>query len=758
MDEQGASVVLRGINVGNWLLTETWMLGLDEGVFPDQATFVGILEARFGQAEAERLMDVKRDGWFTQRDADLIASFGFNAIRVPISYRLFERDDNPFGALQGGFDRLDQLFAMARQAGLYVVLDVHEAPGGQSLDQPSGDRTANDLWFNDQNKERLAWLWQRIARRYKNEPAFAGYDLLNEPYGDFTTDYSAELIEIVGRCVEAIRLIDPDRAIFAPGSLDGIEFYGDPTARGWGGTGFTEHYYDGVFTSDDRTMATQSRLAAGTFGFADHWSDQTDSPFLVGEFNPLWETAGGASAIRGLYDAAAQEGLHAFMWAYKRIESSTGIGPNNWSVVANAGPWPLPDIRTGSKAAIEAAFESLATMPLEIDQELVDELNDPTPLPLPAVDPAWFVPSRTGGLPGWTGTDIGAGVLAGGEGLSPTIEYDVTGGGLDVAGTADSFRFVHDSVGSNFYMSVVVPSIDSLRSFAQVGVMARASTAPGAAHLFIGVFPDGRVFVKSRPSDGASTTQRIIATRTLPVGLAVGRIGGVLELWLTDVDGQWEQIPVSESASLGASPEVGLAVCGNSSRVMTRVPFVNPSLSVQRIVPPPVTIPAPGNLATNTSFEMGSGSGLSSWSIEGGQLGRETGWTPVRDGSSLLGYRHWQVTSAQPSSVTQVVSGLTPGQRYDFSVFVNRDPVPGGARLAESVELSVETVGSPTRVIARQRFPVSQLETGDVFSRIGLTFGAIEGQARLRLTCVPAASGPRDGAVKFDGVVVAPTP
>ena len=758
VNESGEAVLLRGVNIGNWLLTETWMLGLDEGTFPDQATFRGILEARFGVDEAQRLIQIKRDGWFTQRDADLVASFGFNAIRVPLSHRLFDRDENPYGMREEGFERLDRLFAVAREAGLYVILDVHEAPGGQSLDQPSGDRTRNELWFNDQNKERLAWLWQRIARRYVNEPAFAGYDLLNEPFGDFTTDYSSEMIEIVDRCVDAIRLIDKDRVIFAPGTLQGIEFYGDPAQRGWSGVGFTEHYYDGVFTSDSRTMATQSRLAAGTLGFAERWSIDTDSPFLLGEFNPLWETAGGADSIAGIFNESAARGIHATMWAYKRIETGGGIGPDNWTLVSNAQPWTLPDIRTASKAAIEAALLSLATMPLAVDQELVDALNAPSPTPLPAVDDAWFEPAQDGGLPGWTGTDIGANVLPGGEGLSPGFRFDVTGGGLDLNGNADSFRFVHDSIGGNFFMSAVIPSVDSLQDFAQVGVMARSSLDANAAHVFIGVFPDGRVLVKSRPSPGAGTTQRIIATRAMPMGVALGRLGGVLELWLTDVDGNWEQVPVAESAALGASPDVGMVVCGNSSRVMTRVPFVNPSLSATRLVPGAVDVSGNTNVLANASFEVGNGSNASSWSIQGNNLGRETGWTPVRSGSSLLGYRHWQASSSQSSSASQVVTGLVTGERYELSMFANRDDVPGGTRLAEAVELVVESTGSPTRVLDSIRFPVSQIETGSDFSRLRLEFGAIESSARVRLRVIPSAFGPRDGAVKFDDAVVAPLP
>ncbi|MEO1718054.1 MAG: hypothetical protein AAFR76_13190, partial [Planctomycetota bacterium] len=109
-------------------------------------------------------------------------------------------------------------------------------------------------------------------------------------------------------------------------------------------------------------------------------------------------------------------------------------------------------------------------------------------------------------------------------------------------------------------------------------------------------------------------------------------------------------------------------------------------------------------------------------------------------------------------SASQVVTGLVAGERYELSVFANRDDVPGGTRLAEAVELVVESTGSPTRVLDSIRFPVSQIETGSDFSRLRLEFGAIEPSARVRLRVTPSAFGPRDGAVKFDDAVVAPLP
>lgn len=131
---------------------------------------------------------------------------------------------------------------------------------------------------------------------------------------------------------------------------------------------------------------------------------------------------------------------------------------------------------------------------------------------------------------------------------------------------------------------------------------------------------------------------------------------------------------------------------------------------------------------------------------------RETGWTPVRHGSALLAYRHWEAGPGS-SGAWQDVSGLTPGQAYVFSVYANRDTVGAGRSLADSIELRVETIGSPTMYVESKSFGVGDIATGPSWSRLQLRFVATETRHRVLIIGNPG-SGNRDGAVKFDGVVL----
>lgn len=748
VDANGDEVILRGCNLGNWLILEPWMLGAY--AYEDQASLVGVLESRFGEARAQELLDIYRDNWITQRDFDLLPSFGFNAVRVPFDAAVFEDPDAEFRIREGSFRWLDKVMSMAEQAGVYVVLDLHGAPGGQSTDGPSGDVDANGLWGSDRNKERLAWLWQRIARKYKNRAVFAGYDLLNEPYGDFNTDLSAELIEVADRAIDAIRYIDPDRPIFVPASLAGFEFYGDPAARGWTGVAFTEHFYPGLFDANPPTLGTIARFREHTLGNRRHYLGSIGVPFMWGEFNPIFVSQGEDQTMRLFFDEAGDAGWASFMWSYKLLKSSGGVQSENWYLATNASSFSLVNFNTASDSAIESQFRSFSTMPLALDTALQQELAAPaaSAFALPGVVPAYFDPPATDSLAGWSGADIG-GADAGGQAVSGS-DITVYGGGLDLAGASDSLRYFSTDAGSNAAISAVLTRFDAITPYAQAGVMIRNGTPDGSSYAFVGVFPDGRIITKWRRGTGYGTEQALSRIVQFPIGVSIVRAGSQITAWVTDADGQWFSIAFPSGISFGTSPRIGLAVCANTDDSLAAAAFENVSVSTTLSLPGATPAPDTPDLLANGSFESG-GTGATSWTHSDTNVRRQTGWVPVRDGSALIGYRHWEVSGSSPSSITQVVTGLDPSHEYTFSVFANKDNVDPGEANADRVELVIETTGTPTRVIERRSFPVSQIESGSAWSRLHLRFRPVSSEARVRIVAYPDTSGAtRDGAVKFD--------
>jgi aryl-phospho-beta-D-glucosidase BglC (GH1 family) len=173
VDGQGRKVLLRGITFGNDVWGFRW---------------------------------VPPPNHHREQDFRDLRGMGMNAIRFHLSYRFFEDDDEPFHYQPDAFAWLDQNFAWARAHGIYLVLNMHVPPGGF---QSTGGGAA--LWNDPRNQDRLVALWKEIARRYKDEPALAGYGLLNEPVVAGEPDAWERLAR---RTTAAIREVDPLHALF----------------------------------------------------------------------------------------------------------------------------------------------------------------------------------------------------------------------------------------------------------------------------------------------------------------------------------------------------------------------------------------------------------------------------------------------------------------------------------------------------------------------------------------------------------------
>ncbi len=160
---------------------------------------------------------------------------------------------------------------------------------------------------------------------------------------------------------------------------------------------------------------------------------------------------------------------------------------------------------------------------------------------------------------------------------------------------------------------------------------------------------------------------------------------------------------------------------------------------------------AKGQLA-NPSFEtQGTQTDLADgWSRWGDWINRETGWTPVKDGTCIIGYHHWQIEKSDNSGLWQDVK-VTPGQKYTFSVFANADKPTDEKPSADTVELRLETtVNGQQSTVASKTFKVADLLGGEEWSQLQVSGVAPNDTLRVLIVVNPASTGPRGGAVKFD--------
>ena len=430
VDQAGKKVVLKGCNVGNWLLLEMWMLTIDHGQFPDQYQFEKNLEDRFGTSEKDRLMEVYRENWITPRDFEIIRSFGFNVIRLPFNYRLLEDDDRPFKLKPDAFKWLDRAIEMAEDAGLYVILDMHAVPGGQSVDHPTGRVGQNKLWGDRVYAKRTAWLWEQIANRYKDRASVAGYDVINEPYADFGSDIRPRLREIFEQIYDSIREVDARHIVFAPAPLwGGHGFYGKPADNGWVNVAFTEHHYPGLFGSEP-SLRTHGNFIYRTLPEKQAELETAQAPLFIGEFNPVFENLGGGDLMRRYFDEYGQRGWAATIWSYKILHKDGGVIDDNWYMVSNAEPLSAPDFKTASADQIEAYFKWLGTMKYVVDEPMREALTraEPVVLPIPEPAPPVTSPPHEDTLVGWHADDIG-GALSGGQQVVSDDAMTIYGGG-----------------------------------------------------------------------------------------------------------------------------------------------------------------------------------------------------------------------------------------------------------------------------------------------------------------------------------------
>jgi len=196
---------------------------------------------------------------YTEADMQNVARWGANVIRLSFSYNDLETDDNPAVWKEQGFEDLDEVVRWGRQYGIYVILDMHVVPGGQS-DASYCAGGHNLIWTDAIAQERFIALWKEIARRYRDQPAVGAYELVNEPGSHQKT--SDLLRGMDQRAIAAIRAVDPGKVIVVggdngsgPGDLiDAMKFSDDNIL-------YTFHWYLGAGGNED--WISTARLEPG---------------------------------------------------------------------------------------------------------------------------------------------------------------------------------------------------------------------------------------------------------------------------------------------------------------------------------------------------------------------------------------------------------------------------------------------------------------------------------------------------------------
>ena len=303
-DDNSNNVILRGINLGGWMLQEPYLFQFT-GAADSQHEFKEKLVEFIGQENTDNFYNAWYENFITQGDIDSLASHGYNSIRLPMHYDLFTLpiQDEPVSGentwIDLGFSMVDNLLDWCESNNMYLILDLHAAPGGQGFGSDINDYDPNlpSLWESEENKNKTIALWGKLAERYSDEPWIGGYDLLNETHWDLAEN---ELRNFYIDVTNEIRQYDQNHIIFIEGNGYANDF-----------SGLTPPW-------DDKMV----------YSFHKYWSfnDSLDwVTWMRNEYGvPLWMGEGGENSNQWFTEAIKlfeENYIGWAFWPWKKLES-----------------------------------------------------------------------------------------------------------------------------------------------------------------------------------------------------------------------------------------------------------------------------------------------------------------------------------------------------------------------------------------------------------------------------------------------------
>lgn len=323
----GSKLFIKGTNLGNWLNPEGYMFGFNKTNSPGRINqmFCEMVGPDFAAGFWKQF----KDNYITREDIEFIASTGANTIRLPFHYKQFT-DEDYMGLTvnQDGFAHIDSTINWCRDHNLYIILDMHDAPGGQTGDNIDDSYGYPWLFESEASQQLFCDIWREIADYYKNETIILGYDLINEPiapYFENMEELNDKLEPLYKRVTKVIREVDTNHIILLGGAQWNGNFKPLKDATFDDKIMFTCHRYGG----DPTKEAIQA--------FID-FRDSVNLPMYMGEIGhntDEWQAA--------FCKTMEENNIGYTFWPYKKKDGSSFVGitpPENWQIIIDFSEAP----------------------------------------------------------------------------------------------------------------------------------------------------------------------------------------------------------------------------------------------------------------------------------------------------------------------------------------------------------------------------------------------------------------------------------
>ena len=376
--KDGNPITLRGVNFGNWLVWEGYMMNLDQDGIKSHSQIRAGIKNLLNNSET-RITNFEnnwRNNYITNQDFARAKTLGYNVIRIPFHYNMFWNDAT--GTLKNdGFTWLDKAVDWASANNIYVIFCLHAAPGYQNPEHHSDNPgTSVNFWDANWNNVNIAKdVWRHIANRYKNYSGnewLAGYDLLNEPVLDSN---KSRLKQAYKEMTTSIRSVDSKHLIFAQGNYYGSDFY-DMLEKWDSKLVFSNHYYGLQGESDPNPDLTLIKNQASNLNI----------PLFAGEYGE--NTMDWINAARTDYDS---QNVGWAFWAWKRQQTDRSIfsfnTTNRWNRITTY-------LKTGANKPslwqTEAGLSQIVNKVKLVNTDFINGLQDKLIPPKPINQYVWL--------------------------------------------------------------------------------------------------------------------------------------------------------------------------------------------------------------------------------------------------------------------------------------------------------------------------------------------------------------------------------
>lgn len=314
-------VLLKGWGLGNWLLPEGYMWCIYNRRFDRPRHMKMVLKELTGSEYSKHFWKTFIENYITKEDIKLMSEYGYNSLRLPMNWEFFLEDEVDLIPKDDGFKIIDKLIKWCEEYKIYLFLDLHGAPGGQTgsnIDDCIDDLPR--LFIDDEYYQKALYIWEEIAKRYNDCETIGGYDLLNEPIKPMenSNEFVPKLIKFYDNCIQLIRKYDKNHLI----SVEGHHW---ATATDV----FCKKYDDNSCFHFHRYASLPEKDSFIEFI---NLSKKYDVPLWLGETgenNNIWYTS--------MYHMSEQFGIGYNLWPWKKMNCTNSPvsikTPNDWNLI-----------------------------------------------------------------------------------------------------------------------------------------------------------------------------------------------------------------------------------------------------------------------------------------------------------------------------------------------------------------------------------------------------------------------------------------